>query len=280
MNAFKNKNGHQPEIKSKLILLAEDHPLNQKVALLLLGRMGFDAHAVSDGRQAVEAAARIRYDAILMDCHMPEMDGFEATVAIRKNDHRLGHRVPIIAVTALTMAGDRERCLAAGMDDYITKPIDRDVLQAKLVHWTNPGTLSAFSHSAKVIPMFDGALVNYDQKEEPLNIAQFFDAYGEEAPELLLLFVNSSERIVLQLEDSISAVQAASVGRYAHELKGASWAVGADELARSCVFLEQAAGQENWRLVHRTFSRLHHQFQDVKLFVLNAVARPETTPVQ
>ncbi len=277
MSAFKKKNGHDPAAKSRLLLLAEDHPLNQKVALLLLGRMGFDAHVVSNGQQAVDASAKNRYDAILMDCHMPEMDGFEATRTIRKNEEARGYRVPIIAVTALAMAGDRERCLAAGMDDYITKPIDHDALRSKLVHWMSPGALSAISSANKVTPIFDGGFLHYDQKEEPVNLLPFFDAYGEEAPELLLLFVNSSERIVVDLQESIKAEQAANVASNAHELKGASWAVGADELARLCVFLEQAAGQENWRMIHRTFIRLHHHFEDVKRFVQNSVAKPEST---
>ena len=279
MSAFKKNNGHDPVVKQRLILLAEDHPLNQKVALLLLERMGFDAHVVNNGRQAVEAAARNRYDAILMDCHMPEMDGFDATREIRKQE-AAGKHVPIIAVTALAMAGDRERCLAAGMDDYITKPIDRELLHQKLVYWMNPGTISAITNSNKVIPIFDSAFAtSVEVKDEPINVAQFYDSYGDEAGELLSLFVHSSERLVSSLREAIANEDQTNVGRYAHELKGASWAVGADELARLSVFLEQAAGQANWRLVHRTFIRMHHHFEDVRQFVERTVA-PESTTAQ
>jgi CheY-like chemotaxis protein len=283
MSAFKKNSGHDPRVKQRLILLAEDHPLNQKVALLLLERMGFDAHVVPNGIEAVKAASKNHYDAILMDCHMPEMDGFEATREIRRfeQEERGGHaHVPIIAVTALAMAGDRERCLAAGMDDYITKPIDRDLLHNKLVHWMTPGSVAAITNSAKVIPIFDTAFATTGEvKHDPLNVAQFYDSYGEEAPELLLLFVNSSERIVSDLREAIQKEEATNVGRLAHELKGASWAVGADELARLSVFLEQAAGQENWRMMHRTFIRLHHHFEDVRAYIQKTIT-PESSTAQ
>jgi CheY-like chemotaxis protein len=277
MSAFKKKDGHDPIPKSRLILLAEDHPLNQKVALLLLEKMGFDAHLAANGQQAVEAARKNRYDAILMDCHMPEMDGFEATKAIRANEEGKGQHVPIIAVTALAMAGDRERCLAAGMDDYITKPIDRELLHSKLVYWMNPGTISAITNSSKIIPIFENAFSLQEKINEPIDVGSFYENYGDEAPELLLLFVHSSERIVSSLQEAIREENKTSVGNLAHELKGASWAVGADEMARLSVFLEQAAGQENWRMMHRTFVRLHHHFNDVKAFVQSAIS-PESQP--
>jgi two-component system sensor histidine kinase/response regulator len=280
MSAFKKPTGHDPRVKQRLILLAEDHPLNQKVALLLLDKMGFEAHVVANGANAVEAAKKNRYDAILMDCHMPELDGFDATREIRKFEEGSGKHVPIIAVTALAMAGDRERCLAAGMDDYITKPIDKELLHQKLVYWMNPGTISAITNPGNVVAIFDSAFATtHEVKDQPINVSHFYDSYGEEAPELLLLFVHSSERIVGSLKEAIQNEEQTNVGTLAHELKGASWAVGADELARLSVFLEQAAGQGNWRLVHRTFIRLHHHFEDVKRFVEESV-QPESTTAQ
>lgn len=280
MSAFKKNNGRDPRIIQRLILLAEDHPLNQKVAMLLLDRMGFDAHVVSNGKQAVEAVKKNRYDAVLMDGHMPEMDGFEATQEIRKWEAGTGKHVPIIAVTALAMAGDRERCLAAGMDDYITKPIDREMLHQKLVYWMNPGSVAAATNANNVVAIFDSAFATgVESKDEPLDVSSFFDTYGDEAPELLSLFINSSERLVGSLKEAIQSEEPENVGRLAHEMKGASWAVGADEMARLSVFLEQAAGQGNWRVVHRTFIRLHHHFEEVKKFVQETIA-PESAPAK
>jgi signal transduction histidine kinase/CheY-like chemotaxis protein len=115
-----------------LVLLAEDNPVNQKVARLTLKRLGLRCEIVSNGRLAVEAVARTRFDLVLMDCQMPEMDGYEATAALRALQLNGAPRIPIIAMTANSMSSDRERCLDAGMDDYIAKPINFDALRATL----------------------------------------------------------------------------------------------------------------------------------------------------
>ncbi len=116
------------------ILLAEDNELNRRIALRMLTALGCHVDAVANGRLAVEAAAAGKYDLILMDIHMPEMDGFTATGEIRRGEPQ-GRRTPIIAMTARAMAGDREDCLAAGMDDYVSKPIRFDELRAALERW-------------------------------------------------------------------------------------------------------------------------------------------------
>ena len=105
------------------ILVAEDNVVNQKLALRLIDKFGFRADAVADGSEAVTSVARVPYDLVLMDVQMNEMDGFEATKIIRRNEQRSGNHIPIIAMTAHAMKGDRERCLEAGMDDYVSKPI-------------------------------------------------------------------------------------------------------------------------------------------------------------
>ena len=117
-----------------LVLVVEDSPVNQVVAVRTLERCGCDAEAVGDGKQALEALARHSYDAVLMDCQMSGMDGYEATAELRRREGGARH-TPVIAMTALAMAGDVERCLAAGMDDYVTKPIRRQELVEALARW-------------------------------------------------------------------------------------------------------------------------------------------------
>jgi two-component system sensor histidine kinase/response regulator len=123
-----------PEAQQPLVLVAEDNSVNQIIVLRLLQKAGVKADVVSNGSEAVAATAKTAYDLILMDCQMPEMDGFEATAEIRRLEGSLRHTT-ICALTAHAMTGDRERCLAAGMDDYISKPLTAGVLHNKITHW-------------------------------------------------------------------------------------------------------------------------------------------------
>ncbi len=125
---------------STRILLAEDNPVNREVALAMLSSLGVVADTATNGREAVDASARTGYDLVLMDCQMPDMDGFAATGEIRTREANAGlTRVPIVALTANAMRGDREACIAAGMDDYLSKPFTRAQLQALLERWLGLG---------------------------------------------------------------------------------------------------------------------------------------------
>ncbi|MDH3601134.1 MAG: response regulator [Candidatus Tectomicrobia bacterium] len=131
----------QAAVRAK-VLLAEDNPVNQKIALLILKKLGCRADAVANGREAVDALRGISYDLVLMDCQMPDMDGYSATAAIREREALTGDHIPIIAMTANAMTDDRETCLQAGMDDYVSKPVTADHLQEVLLRWTSPSDSS------------------------------------------------------------------------------------------------------------------------------------------
>ena len=116
------------------VLVVDDSPVNQRVATRMLENMGHRVDVASNGREAVAAIQSERYAAVLMDCQMPEMDGFEATMTIRRSEPD-GNRIPIIAMTAGAMKGDEEKCIASGMDAYISKPVNPDTLLAVLSRW-------------------------------------------------------------------------------------------------------------------------------------------------
>ncbi len=139
------------------VLLAEDNPVNQEVALGLLEALGLSVDIADNGRQAVDRVAATRYDLVLMDCQMPELDGFAATAEIRGHEQESGGHLPIVALTANALDGDREICLAAGMDDYLSKPFTREQLATTLDALVAPARSGAGGHHARSLPRTVGA---------------------------------------------------------------------------------------------------------------------------
>jgi signal transduction histidine kinase/CheY-like chemotaxis protein len=128
--------GQRPtEQHGALVLVVEDSPVNRVVAVGVLERCGYHVHVVNDGREALQALSMQRYDAVLMDCQMPDVDGYQATEELRRRERGGAYHTPVIAMTAHAMVGDRERCLAAGMDDYLSKPLRSQALAEALARW-------------------------------------------------------------------------------------------------------------------------------------------------
>src|SRR2546427_5644837 len=129
----------RPPLRGR-ILLAEDNPVNQEVILAMVESLGCVVEIAADGVETLEKLSKGGYDLVLMDCQMPRMDGYEATTEIRRREDAAdGRHVPIVALTANAMEGDRERCLTAGMDDYLSKPLGRDALRAVMERWLGGG---------------------------------------------------------------------------------------------------------------------------------------------
>ncbi len=220
------------------VLLAEDHPVNQKVAVRMLERLGHSVVVVPDGLQALRAVGSTEFDVILMDVQMPEMDGFEAVRAIRASEAVTGfrNRVPILALTAHAMQGDRERCLAGGFDGYLPKPIrqaDLEKALEPLVDAHRPAPADA-DH-------------RHPQREARRDLIDALlaacDGDREFAHELARTFLESAPRCLDRLGTALRAVDPHRIAVEAHGLRGISRTIGADELADACEKLELAAGR-------------------------------------
>ncbi len=262
-----------PAGETSLILVAEDNPVNQKVALLQLKNLGFNGHAVANGQEAVDAVTSGKYSLVLMDCQMPEMDGFLATKEIRKYELQHGRHVPVIAMTAHAMDGDRERCIAAGMDDYISKPVDAKKLQSVLSKW-----LSSSERPEQIAPILpEEEMLPADGQEEvplqtiaedPLNIARLQRTCGDDvAREILEVYISAAETLLEALELERSKRDARAVESLAHQLQGSSNAIGAAEMVRLSKRLEDMAAANNWPQVKILCEGLKWSFRRLSRFV-------------
>lgn len=249
---------------NKKVLVVEDNVVNQKVATLLLQQFGLNVDVVSSGSMAVQAVERELYVMILMDCQMPDMDGFETTVAIRKLEALRGSYTPIVAVTALSMVGDKERCIAVGMDDYISKPIDRQMLKIKLRHWLQKDIVMKNQELARKYSQPDLFVTAVDQ---PLDLVELKDYYGAGLQDVLNTFVEDTEKLITEINHAILQCDDKHLAHLAHELKGSSASVGAKGTAKICLFLERAAGLKDWRDVAESFTALSMAFARIKDFI-------------
>jgi len=218
------------------ILLVEDNPVNQAVAEAILTRAGYSVVIAGNGREAVETLKNKDFDVVLMDVQMPEMDGFEATGEIRKLSGAKA-KVPIIAMTAHAMAGDREKCLEAGMDDYVSKPINSAELREVIERWRKKNLPVRMVSSEKAT----GA-------GTPVDINRLLDASGGDkhfCQELIELFFADSKKRFLALEKNLADGLADGVKAEAHSLRGASANLGAGGLSKIFAEIEDmaAAGQ-------------------------------------
>jgi CheY-like chemotaxis protein/HPt (histidine-containing phosphotransfer) domain-containing protein len=227
------------------ILLAEDNLVNQRVAAAMLENLGVQFDIVADGAEAVKAALATSYRAILMDGQMPILDGYQATGEIRRLQGDT-QRTPIIAVTGSTMKSDQQRCMAAGMDDYLAKPLDVGALQAVLTRWGSAGAdRTIVSGTSGPAPPSHVGLDHLDDPDRPVldvQAVERLERLGESAGEDLLgelapLFLTDADARVAALREAISRDDAAAVVRSAHTLSGASANLGATVLARLCATL-------------------------------------------
>jgi PAS domain S-box-containing protein len=213
------------------ILVAEDHPINQKVVVAMLHGLGAQVDVVNNGREALESWGKAAYDLILMDCQMPLMGGIEATQAIRAAEQ--GPRTPIVAMTAQAYVQDRERCLLAGMDDYLAKPLTKTELKSTLAKWLRlDSTLPIGPMPAlpKPVPVDEQALARLE--------ADLGSGGREVLERLVEAFCSDFEETLLRLEEAVRTPDFASLCFEAHRVRSSTANLAAMELAMSCTRLE------------------------------------------
>ena len=228
-------------LRGARILLAEDNDINQQIACELLGDAGFVVEVADNGRVALEMAQRQPYDLVLMDMQMPVMDGLDATTAIR-SIARL-HTLPIVAMTANAMAEDRRDCLAAGMNDFLTKPINPDELWRMLLKWIQPPKvlLSAAASPAPAASQIAGG--DLPEGIAGLNVRVGLGHMMGKKPLYLTMlrkYAAGQSTCVQNIRDALHAQDLATAQRVAHTLKGVSGTIGATQVAASAAAVEHA----------------------------------------
>ena len=283
------------------ILVVDDHRINQQLTVVILDRLGHRAEIATNGKEAVEAVALRAFDLILMDCHMPEMDGYEATRQIReaegrKNEVSDSHkpdaepftvtRIPIIAMTANAMIGDREKCLEAGMDDYLTKPIQREELARTLTKWlpASSNTSSLLdqetspqsdhrqpSHSATTTTQTPHSESETATTHNSVNAAKLMELRGMAGSErfeiILQQFFQDAEHSIQQVEAAVESQNPEQLGLAAHGLKGVCQNIGAKALAAMCVDLEEQARVRPCKPGPDEVNVLKKEFQKVQMIM-------------
>lgn len=263
------------------VLVAEDNPANRKLISIQLKKLGYSSYCVANGKEAVEAAGRFNYALILMDVTMPEMDGFEASRSIRRSEEGKDSQVPIVAVTALAMKGDREKCLASGMDDYLTKPIIYEELERKLKQWIGRSVRikdengkeksRKEAEEAKLLTLKTG---NFDSLKLntrlPIDLDKLSKIWMNDPAwqELLTVFISELPAQIDLLESYIQQRNAELASDQAHNIKGCCLTFACDPLAGFAQRVEDSAAQEKWDDIEMVLSAMRLGSFQIKAFLV------------
>jgi CheY-like chemotaxis protein len=259
-------------VRNAPILVVEDNAINQMVALGLLKLLGYRADGVGNGIEALEALSRIPYAAVLMDCQMPEMDGFAATAEIRRREGAERH-TPIIALTASAVAGEREKCLAAGMDDYISKPVTGEALDRVLRPWLPSAPAPAERTRVEVSDDKGSGAAGVEAVLTRLRVLGEGDA-GFVA-RFVRRFVADTAAQLVALEAAVAQEDCDGVRRIAHGLKGACSSFGAARLAELCAQLEARAREGSLVGASGEVELLVEEYQRLRIGLVEEIAPEE-----
>jgi CheY-like chemotaxis protein len=233
------------------VLVAEDSDTNRQVVVFLLEQLGCVVDAVENGREAVEAVSRTAYDMILMDCQMPEMDGYEASRQIRSRQGDSA-KPTIIALTAHAIPGEREKCLAAGMDDYLSKPFEMRQIAARLAELKPRAQESASVEE----PAINADVMKAFRK-------QLGDGSARMLAPLITVFLREGEETVRDMQKAAAADDHQKMARGAHRLRGGSCNFGAKKLGEMCQELESRVRAGECKDTTESIARIHREFMRV-----------------
>lgn len=250
------------EFKKAKILVVEDNPVNQQVILRMLLKLGYHADVVNNGIEALNAVQKKVYDLIFMDCQMPEMDGYTATTHIRRLEEKLHHpkNVPIVALTAHALKGDREKCFQAGMDDYVTKPIDIKIVAMVLHRWLSDSSLEAFIHAQSEEKITD--------ENHIINLDRIHSILGEDVgiiKEFMRIFISSTESNLQEIEMAIRNKNSSTLKEAFHRLKGSAGNCGIMQIHQLCLQGEQDTVREQWQNLEKIYQAIVALFKRLKV---------------
>lgn len=248
------------------VLVAEDNMVNQKVTARMLSKIGCRIDMVANGYEAVDALKQVPYDIILMDCQMPEMDGFEASAEIRRQERGIKHTT-IIAMTANALQGDRERCIEAGMDEYIAKPVKLDELARILQKWSVPHPFTR--------PSVRPSKPSLDMTQ--LNELRVLDEDGETGilEQIIASYLEESKKRIVSLQKSVSEKDHSTLKRSLHSFKGDSLSLGAAALAEQCQYLEEHIDDVSQTELLAHIGQLEREFFQVEILLKKTMEIPE-----
>ena len=261
------------------VLLAEDNPVNVEVALAMLDSLGLDVVCAHNGEEALQAARAEEFDLVLMDCQMPVMDGFAATAEIRRHEQHASHArmLPIVAITANALQGDREACLAAGMDDYLSKPFTQQELANTLARWIAMPRAATVHHADEAMeaplpkpqPQPAGVVLAEPSAElnrQALDNIRALSASGADTllEKVINAFTGDTPRQLASLRTAIAAQDTEAMRRVAHSLKSGSANVGADALALQCKEMEKLGRAGSTDGAARLLQSMDQQFLAVR----------------
>jgi two-component system, sensor histidine kinase and response regulator len=261
------KVGLTPAHRIGAILIAEDNEVNQKVLKRQMEELGYYAEIVSNGQQAVEALARRPFDLVLMDCQMPGMDGYAATAEIRRREGTERH-TPVIALTAHAMMGDRDRCLAAGMDDYLPKPVRFQDLGKMLAHWYRLSTTQTATTAQPLTDLASTALPVLN--DVPVDVELLLEVGGGNGPgvqDLVEFYLQKATAVIAQMKQYLAARDFQSLERAAHSLKGSSATCGMQAVVPALRELEELSRTGQHNHLEPIMTTIEAEFERIKLFL-------------